>query len=227
MLPFSALLIDHEELGRKSLVALLRTEAKQVTLLDTGDPAAAPRLVREHAINVIVLRAHSVHDVAGVSELHEATGAVGILVLSSNCDADTVLAAVRGGARGFVTQNVEAREFVVALASVARGDVAFGRDAMRLIVEHLSLPAPLVPIENLLGSKFANKPKLTYREVEVLTLVSDGSSNRDIAEALVISEHTVRAHLRNILDKLRLENRIQAAAWATRMGIARTHAAVS
>jgi DNA-binding NarL/FixJ family response regulator len=63
------------------------------------------------------------------------------------------------------------------------------------------------------------KRALTHREVEVLSLVTQGASNRGIAESLVISEHTVRAHLRNILDKLRLDNRIQAATWATRAGI--------
>ena len=216
----SILVVDREEISRKGLIELLRTSPDFRIVGEASSAAEAVEISRTHQPNTLIFETSSVQGdgVETLKQLRQGIPAAGIIVLSSYDDGKDVIAAVKAGAKGFLTTGMDTASLMSAVRTIARGEVAFSRLAMLHIIDHLSLPGEPFPPEYL-RVKARAKPTLTAREVEVLSLVSQGASNRDIAESLVISEHTVRAHLRNILDKLRLDNRIQAATWATRMGL--------
>jgi NarL family two-component system response regulator LiaR len=216
----SVIVVDREEIIRRGTAELLRSNPDFHVVGEAPGAAEAIEISRACQPDVVLLRVYSLAD-EGIETLTQLkTGipsSAGIVVLASSGDGGSVIAAVETGARGFLTTGMDASSLMSAIRTVARGEVAFSRAAILHIIDHLSLPGQAPP--RGLPATALTKPVLTRREVEVLRLVMDGPSNREIAESLVISEHTVRAHLRNILDKLRLENRIQAATWATRMGL--------
>jgi two-component system nitrate/nitrite response regulator NarL len=134
-----------------------------------------------------------------------------MLTVSEN-DED-LFEAIKSGAQGYLIKDLKAHQLFDALEGVARGEAAFsGMVAARILKEFERTGKGTG--EGSLGTE-----PLTVREIEVLQLIAEGKSNQEIAESLVISESTVKNHLRNILGKLHLQNRIQAAVYAVRQGL--------
>jgi DNA-binding NarL/FixJ family response regulator len=134
-----------------------------------------------------------------LAALRERGTAARVLVITSFTDRRSVLPAVRAGARGYLSKDVEPEALIAAVRSVHAG--------------HLLLE-PEVTVALL-----AEPPQLTAREGDVLALVADGRSNREIARALTLSEKTVKTHVSSILLKLGLADRTQAALYAVRSGL--------
>jgi NarL family two-component system response regulator LiaR len=137
-----------------------------------------------------------------------------ILVLTSFAEDDKVFAAVKGGALGYLMKDSSPQELMQAIRDVHRGepsmDPAIAQKLMRELQRSTrSTEQPLT------------EEPLTEREMEVLKWVAQGLSNQEIADRLVVSERTVRSHVSNVLDKLHLANRTQAALYALREGLAR------
>jgi two-component system, NarL family, nitrate/nitrite response regulator NarL len=132
-----------------------------------------------------------------------------IVILTRPQPVETFLSAMKTGVGGYLSVNLPPDEFISALRMLAKGDVVVSREVAGRLKEELSTPR-----EN-------NEPKddLSDREREVLSLISQGATNREIANSLTIAENTVKVHLRRILDKLDLRNRQQAAAYAVQEGI--------
>jgi DNA-binding NarL/FixJ family response regulator len=218
----SLIIVDPEEISRKGLIALMRTGDELNVIGEATSLAEALEVSRARRPNIVMVKtfALSEEERKGISELHEKLPDVGILVVASK--AEQVISAVKAGARGFMTTEADTKTILDAVRSVGRGEVVFSKQAILQLVDLLSLPeSKTIGSLRLMNGIKATRPKLTTREAQVLGLVSKGASNKQIASRLVISEHTVRAHLRNILDKLGLDNRIQAATWATRLGLDR------
>jgi NarL family two-component system response regulator LiaR len=133
-----------------------------------------------------------------------------ILVLTSFAEDDRVFPAIKTGALGYLLKDSSPQELLRAIRQVYRGESSLHPAIARKLIRELSQPSELPPAEE----------PLTAREVEVLRLVAQGLSNQEIGEKQVISERTVRNHVSNILGKLHLANRTQAALYALREGLA-------
>jgi DNA-binding NarL/FixJ family response regulator len=139
---------------------------------------------------------------------------VKVVVLTASEDDADLFEAIKSGAQGYLFKNLESDEFFRLLDGVAGGEPALTPGlARKLLGEFARPPAPAEAVAHGPGS-------LTEREREVLDLLVQGiTTNRELAERLVVSENTVKYHLRNILDKLHLQNRAQVVAYALRHGM--------
>jgi len=130
-----------------------------------------------------------------------------ILVLTTFDNDEYISEALRCGARGYLLKDTPAREIISAIRSVHKGYTQFGPGIMEKVIAQLPSQSPTPSPE--IG-------KLTPREREVLQLIAQGSNNREIAQALYISEGTVKYHITNILGQLNLRDRTQAALFASK-----------
>jgi DNA-binding NarL/FixJ family response regulator len=145
--------------------------------------------------------------VAATSAIRQRHPGVQVVALTSFSEAERVHAALEAGAAGYLLKDAEADELAAAIRAAHDGEV------------HLD-PVVARKLTQLLVAPERTATALTAREREVLALVARGRSNREIADALVISERTARTHVSNVLSKLDLASRTQAALWAIREGIA-------
>ena len=141
---------------------------------------------------------------------------VRVVILTASEDDSDLFEAIKSGAQGYVFKNLDSGEFFRLLEGVARGDPALTPGLARKLLGEFARPAP-PPSATTSGPPAA---ALTDREREVLDLLVQGvTSNRELAERLVVTENTVKYHLRNILDKLHVQNRAQVVAYAVRHGM--------
>jgi NarL family two-component system response regulator LiaR len=133
-----------------------------------------------------------------------------ILVLTSFSDDETVFPAIKAGALGYLLKNTSPERLLSAIRNVHQGKPSMSSDIANKLMRELQRTSDLPPTEE----------PLTEREMDVLKLVAQGLTNQEIAEKLVIGEGTVRTHVSNILSKLHLANRTQAALYALREGYA-------
>jgi DNA-binding NarL/FixJ family response regulator len=129
-----------------------------------------------------------------------------ILALTSVLEDASVVEAVRAGAIGYILKGSEAHELRTAIKAAAAGQVQLSPQALARLMQEMREPLP------------ANK-EFTKREIEVLTLVAQGKSNKEIAEHLQVVEKTIKTHVSNILDKLGVQSRTQAALQAVQLGL--------
>ena len=135
-----------------------------------------------------------------------------IIVLTSFADDQNVLAAMQAGAAGYLLKDVLQADLIKAIHQAAQGEPALHPEAQRKLVEHLTRPQPARTYD-------VDLAQLTEREQDVLKLIARGLSNRQIADTLHITEGTVKGHVSNILSKLHLQDRTQAALFAVRHGL--------
>jgi DNA-binding NarL/FixJ family response regulator len=131
-----------------------------------------------------------------------------VVILTQPQSTEAVLPILQAGARGYLSVNLSSQEFVQALRMLAKGDIVVSQEM-----------ADEVKVELAADQALKSKDDISGREQEVLQLVCEGATNREIAERLIVSEHTVKVHLRNILNKLNLRNRQQVAAYAVQEGL--------
>lgn len=140
---------------------------------------------------------------------------VKVVVLTASEDDANLFEAIKSGAQGYIFKNLDSNEFFSLLEGVARGEPALTPGLARKLLGAFARPPQ--PAPRPAGDEAQS---LTEREREVLNLLVQGvTSNRELAEHLVVSENTVKYHLRNILDKLHLQNRAQVVAYAVRHGM--------
>jgi two-component system, NarL family, response regulator LiaR len=146
-----------------------------------------------------------------ISEIVRDRPATRVLVLTSFAEDEMVFPAIKAGALGYLLKDSLPQQLLQAIYDVHQGESSLHPSIARKLIRELNQPSSLPP----------SKDPLTEREVDVLRLVAQGLSNRDIAARLSVSEWTVRTHVRNTLGKLHLANRTQAALYALREGLTR------
>lgn len=139
-----------------------------------------------------------------------------VIVVTASEEDSSLFEAIKSGAQGYIFKNLEAPRFFALLEGVMRGEPALTPRLARKLLHEFARPSSA-------GASRERQPdELTAREYDVLNLLVAGvTSNRDLAERLVVSENTVKYHLRNILDKLHLQNRAQVIAYVVRHGLVR------
>lgn len=209
--PIRVFLADDHAVVREGLVALIETEA-DMEVVGTGENGEeAVRRVLQIRPDVTLLDLHMPRKTGleAITEIKEALPDARILVLTSFGDDEHVFSAIKNGALGYLLKDTPPHELIRAIRNVYEGKSALHPDIALKVIRELNKPADLPPTED----------PLTEREVEVLKHVARGLSNDEIADTLVVSERTVRTHVSNILGKLHLANRTQAALYALREGI--------
>ena len=210
--PIRVFIAEDHAIVRKGIRALLTLEPGIQVVGEAGNGQEAVRGI-ECAQPDVILMDLVMPEMDGIEAIEQVMARqpeARILVLTSFATDDKVFPAIKAGAMGYLLKDSEPREVVQAIRQVYRGESSLHPRIARKLIQELSRSPRRPPTTD----------PLTEREVEVLRLVAQGKSNRQIADDLVITEGTVRAHVSNILSKLHLASRTQATLYALREGLA-------
>jgi DNA-binding NarL/FixJ family response regulator len=208
----SVLVADDHPVFRQGLRALLEgvPDIELIGEAADGEEAVSAALELKPDVVLMDVRMPGLNGIDATRKIVAADPGIGILVLTMFEDDDSVFAAMRAGARGYVLKGSEQEEVMRAIRSIASGEAIFGPAiASRLIAYFSSANATAFP-------------ELTDREREVLELIAQGKNNRVIANELVLSVKTVRNHVSNIFNKLRVTDRAGAIIKAREAGMGHT-----
>ena len=210
--PIRVLLADPHALFRRGVRMVLDEEAGIEVVAECADGLDAVDRIAELAPDLVLIDVR-MPGISGVEVTRRARSLVPnvkVAILTVSEDDEDLFAAVRAGATGYLLKEVSIEELPAAVRAVARGQSLISPSmASRLLTEFNALSRR---VEEQRGTA----PRLSDRELEVLRLVARGLSNKDIAAELVIAENTVKNHVRNILEKLQLRSRMEAAMYAVR-----------
>ena len=208
------LIADDHTIVRKGLRAVLRNvpDIEVIGEAATGWEAISEAKRLQPDVVLMDLVMPELDGTEAILRINAAQPDVRILVLTSFAGEDKIFPAIKAGALGYHLKDSSPEELVQAICQVHRGESSLHPVIARKVLQELSRPSDRPPTPD----------PLTPREVEVLRLVAQGRDNREIAEVLVISDTTVRTHVSNILGKLHMTNRVQAALHAIRSGLVTT-----
>jgi DNA-binding NarL/FixJ family response regulator len=210
--PLKLLLVDDHAIVREGLRALLGQcdDLAIVGEASNGDDAVAEARRLRPDVVLMDLKMPGLPAADAIRAIRAFEPGTHVLVLTSYAEEPQVAGVLEAGALGYVLKDVAAAELVSAIAAVARGEPWLHAEAQRSLVKRMSRPTEVDPLA-----------LLTDRERSVLKLLARGMSNRDIGRSLHLTEGTVKGYVSNILAKLRLEDRTQAALLAVRHGFDR------
>jgi NarL family two-component system response regulator LiaR len=206
------LIADDHPVVREGLRGLITSEPGMEVVGEAADGFEAVEKARSLQPDVILLdlMMPRMSGLEAIGEIKRENPEARILVITSFAEDNKVFPAIKTGALGYLLKDSSPQQLLQAIREVSRGESSLHPTIARKLIREISRPSDLPPAEE----------PLTAREVEVLQLVATGLSNQEIAENLVVSERTVRNHVSNILTKLHLANRTQAALYALREGLA-------
>lgn len=212
--PITVLLVDDHEVVRQGVRFFLETRPEFVVAGEADSGMAAVKMAEEFIPDVVLmdLVMPEMNGVEATRRVKDISPRSQIVVLTSHYDDEHIFPALQAGAISYLLKDVRMEELAAAIQRAAQGEVTL----------HPKVAARV--IQELQGAKReeANPfTELTNREMEVLKLIANGLNNNEIANQLVISEHTVKGHVSNILSKLHLADRTQAAVFAWQKGVVR------
>jgi DNA-binding NarL/FixJ family response regulator len=216
-MPVRVLLVDDEDLMRAGIASVLSSDET----IDVVGEAADGRAAVERAIalrpDVVLMdvRMPGLDGITATREMLAVSPDVKVVILTTFEQDDYIFGALSAGASGFLLKRTRPEELIAAIHTTAAGDSLLSPSVTRTVIQRMAhQPAPDASSEGQLD-------ELTPREREVLELIARGLSNAQIAAALVVEESTIKTHVRHILRKLRLRDRVHAVIFAYESGLTR------
>jgi DNA-binding NarL/FixJ family response regulator len=219
--PIRVLVADSEKIYREGLKVIFSrgNEVRVVGQACTGPEACEKARRIQPDLVLMEMNLPEMDGVTAVRHILAAQPEMRVAMLTSSRSDSDVMNAVKAGAHGYITKDISVGALVDSIRRVVEGEAVIPPSfASRLLQEYAALARGR---DDEAGAVEADRSRVTEREREVLKLLVEGATNRDIARQLVITENTVKVHLRNILEKLHLRNRQQAAAFAISSGLVR------
>ena len=210
----TVLLVDDHAMVRQGVRAFLETQSDISVVGEVGSGEDAIRLAAQHVPDVILmdLIMPGMDGVEATRLVKQISPRSQIVVLTSYHEDEHIFPALKAGALSYILKDISAEELASAVRKAAAGEaVLHPRVAARVIKE----------LQGVRGDKVNPFTELSERELEVLKLIADGMSNSEMAAKLFLSEKTIKGHVSNILSKLHLVDRTQAAVYAWREGVVR------
>jgi NarL family two-component system response regulator LiaR len=206
----SVIIVDDHAIVRQGLRTYLDLQPDIEVVGEAANGSEAIALARETLPDIVLMdlvmpNTDGVEATRAITVLSPSTR---VIVLTSFSEDEKVFASIKAGAQGYLMKDVLPAELVRAIRTVHRGEAQLDPEIARKLMQEFTNPQPTTP-----------KHDLTERELEVLRLIAQGKSNKDISDELVLSEKTVKTHVSNILQKLHLSDRTQAAVYALRQKI--------
>jgi len=217
----TVLIVDDDDLMRAGLRAVLSSDDSITVVGEAADGNEAVALAREFAPQVVLMDVRMPHrdGIAATAELSEAVPAARVLMLTTFEDDDYVFGALAAGASGFMLKRTRPERLIEAVHTIAAGESLLSPSVTRTVIDRMAAAAPPDP------AVARRLRTLTARERDVLELVARGLSNAEIAASLFVEESTVKTHMKRLLGKLGLRDRVQAVVVAYESGLLRPGAA--
>lgn len=206
----AVVLVDDHAIVRQGLRTYLELQPDITVVGEASDGREAVGVVRDTLPDIVLMdlvmpNSDGVEATRAITSMAPSTR---VIVLTSFSEDEKVFASIKAGAQGYLMKDVLPSDLVKAIRTVYRGEAQLDPEIARKLMQEFTNPQPQTP-----------RHDLTERELEVLRLIAHGKTNRDISEELVLSEKTVKTHVSNILQKLHLSDRTQAAVYALRQKI--------
>lgn len=212
--PIRILIVDDHTLFRSGIKALLQRQDDFEVVGEAGDGLEGLKRAKSLQPDVVLLDLHmpGIGGREAVKLLSEEVPACNVLLLTVSEDAEDLIETIRAGARGYLLKNIETDFLLNAIRSAARGE---------------SVVSPQMTGKLMMGVRMGkegfaqedDKEKLSPREKDIIALLAKGVSNKEMAHTLNVAESTVKIHVQNILKKLHLTSRVQAAVYAVEHGL--------
>ena len=206
------LLADNKEIFREGLARLLQEQKQIEVVSQCSNGKEAIKKAKESEPDVVLMDSN-ISDCGSkeaTQQINESSPGVKVAMLTDSKDEEELFSAIEAGATGYLLKDMKIGDLVESIDLIGKGEV----------VVPPSLAGKLVRKVTVTKTKEAEvKDGLSEREIEILKLLVRGNTNKEIAEALFITENTVKVHMKNILGKLQLRNRQQAAAYAVQQGL--------
>lgn len=209
--PIRILITDDHPIVRRGLRTLILSEPGLEVVAEAEDGIEAVLKMRQFAPDLILLDLVMPRQdgLTTIQKIRRENSAVGILVLTSFADEEKIFPAIKAGASGYLLKDTAPEQLLQAIRDVHAGKSSLDPTVALKVIQELNRPSTLPLTEE----------PLTEREMDILRLVAQGLTNQEIADRLYIGERTVGNHISNILNKLHLANRTQAALYALREGL--------
>ena len=216
MNPIRILIADDHALFRDGLRALFLSvpDTEVAGEAGTGEEAVARAADLQPDAVLMDIQMPGINGIEATRAIVRDSPHIGVIVVTMFEDDDSVFAAMRAGARGYVLKGADQEEILKVIRAVAAGEAHFGPEIARRLMSFFSAKEPAVPAEAF--------PELTAREREVLDLIARGRNNQQIAKELYLSPKTVRNHASNVFTKLLVADRAQAIIRAREAGLGRS-----
>lgn len=211
--PIRILIADDHTLFRDGMAALLVTNEgmEVVGQASSGSEAIETAARLQPDIVLMDIQMPGINGIEATRQIVSTSPHIGVIVVTMFEDDDTVFAAMRAGARGYVLKGADQEQMLRTIRAVSRGEALFGPAIADRLMAYFNKPRPTAPAEAF--------PELTEREREVLELIAQGLDNREIARRLTLSHKTVRNHVSNIFNKLQVAGRAEAIIRARDAGM--------